>query len=135
VVYCTVYCTLERWPAGPLQIFSMTVAGGYPVVSAPECLGTALARPQGADNGSVHRSVTSVATMAAGIEGRWTPHELRHSCIAILSDAGEPLEKIADLVGHADTRMMSTYRHQIRPSVDTAVDVMGKVFGEFTDLR
>lgn len=70
------------------------------------------------------------ATRAAGIDGKWTPHELRHSCISILSDAGEPLEKIADLVGHADTRMMSTYRHQIRPSVDTAMVVMGALFTE-----
>jgi integrase len=70
------------------------------------------------------------ALKAAGIDERFTPHELRHSCISILSDQDAPDQKIADLVGWSDTRMMSTYRHLIRDSVDTAVGVMENLFSQ-----
>ena len=33
----------------------------------------------------------------------WTPRELRHSFVSLLSDAGVPLEDIAQLVGHSGT--------------------------------
>lgn len=53
-------------------------------------------------------------TKAAGL-GSWAPYELRHSAITLASGAGVALEDIADLAGHADTRMvMGTYRHQTR---------------------
>ncbi len=49
------------------------------------------------------------------------PNELRHSCASLLSDAGVPLELIADLLGHASTDMLDrTYRHRLRPVVDVA---------------
>ena len=49
------------------------------------------------------------------------PNELRHSCASLLSDAGVPLELIADLLGHASTDMLDrTYRHRLRPSIDVA---------------
>lgn len=52
-------------------------------------------------------------TKAAGL-GRWTPYEMRHSAISLLSAAGEPLENLADLAGHTNLRMVTeTYRHQL----------------------
>ena len=49
------------------------------------------------------------------------PNELRHSCASLLSDAGVPLELIADLLGHTSTDMLDrTYRHRLRPVVDVA---------------
>ena len=33
----------------------------------------------------------------------WTPRELRHSFVSIMSDNGVPIETIADLVGHKNT--------------------------------
>ena len=39
-------------------------------------------------------------TKAAGIGGDWTPRELRHSFVSILSDNGVTIETIADLVGY-----------------------------------
>ena len=33
----------------------------------------------------------------------WTPRELRHSFVSVLSDAGVPVEEISRLVGHAGT--------------------------------
>jgi len=36
----------------------------------------------------------------AGLGENWTPRELRHSFVSIMSDNGVPIETIADLVGH-----------------------------------
>jgi integrase len=33
----------------------------------------------------------------------WTPRELRHSFVSLLSDSGVPLEEISRLVGHSGT--------------------------------
>jgi integrase len=68
-------------------------------------------------------------TERAGL-GRWTPNELRHSAASLLSDAGVPLEVIADVLGHASTRMLERhYRHQVRPSLDAHVAPMTELFG------
>lgn len=62
----------------------------------------------------------SKATEAAGL-GHWTPNELRHSAASLLSDAGVPLERVADLLGHTNTRMLErTYRHSAQPAIDAA---------------
>ncbi len=66
-------------------------------------------------------------TEQAGL-GIWTPNELRHSAASLLSAAGVPLEQIADLLGHASTRMLeSTYRHSVQPSIDAAVVAMDRM--------
>jgi integrase len=52
---------------------------------------------------------------AAGLDpNEWTPRELRHRFVSILSDSGVPLEDIADLVGHSGTTE-KVYRYQLRP--------------------
>ena len=51
----------------------------------------------------------------------WTPRELRHSFVSLLSDAGVPVEMISQLVGHRGTSVTEiVYRHQIRPVIRTA---------------
>jgi integrase len=48
----------------------------------------------------------------------WSPRELRHSFVSIMSDQGVPIETIADLVGHAGTSVTeAVYRHQLRPVI------------------
>jgi integrase len=90
----------------------------------PTSIGTAT------DHRHYRRSFQRAVT-AAGIEGEWTPHELRHSCVSLLSHAGVPLEEVADLVGHASTRMTSEiYRHQVSPTVSAAVGPMDGMFGD-----
>ena len=49
--------------------------------------------------GNVRRSFRAI-TKAAKIGEDWTPRELRHSFVSIMSDNGVRLEAIADLVGH-----------------------------------
>ncbi len=52
-----------------------------------------------------------------GLDG-WTPNELRHSAASLMSDAGMPIEQVADQLGHKDLLMLQKhYRHRIRPTV------------------
>jgi len=54
---------------------------------------------------------------------------MRHTAVSLLSEAGVPLEQIADLLGHRDTRMvLLTYRHTVVPVVDGASAVMDHLF-------
>jgi integrase len=60
---------------------------------------------------------------------RISPNELRHTAASVLSDQGVPLEDIADVLGHTNTRMLSqTYRHQLKPSVGAAAAAMDRLF-------
>lgn len=61
--------------------------------------------------------------------GEWTPRELRHSFVSLLSNAGVPLEEIARLVGHAGTSVTeAVYRHELRPVLQTGASVMDRLF-------
>ena len=52
--------------------------------------------------------------------GEWTPRELRHSFVSLLSDAGMPIKEIAGVVGHSGTTVTEfVYRHQLRPMIRT----------------
>jgi integrase len=67
---------------------------------------------------------------AAGLDpSAWTPRELRHSFISLMSDAGVPVEHIARLVGHSGTTTTETvYRKQIRPVLIEGADAMDRIF-------
>jgi integrase len=59
----------------------------------------------------------------------WTPRELRHSFVSLLSDSGVPLEEISRLVGHSSTAVTElVYRHQIRPVLQVGAVMMDQVF-------
>ena len=61
--------------------------------------------------------------------GEWTPRELRHSFVSLLSDAGVPIEHISRLVGHSGTTTTETiYRKQIRPVLVRGADAMDLIF-------
>ena len=64
----------------------------------------------------------------------WTPRELRHSFVSLLSDAGVSLEE--RLVGHSGTNVTElVYRHQIRPVIQTGATIMDRFFGQATRVR
>jgi len=70
-----------------------------------------------------------VNTKKAGIGENWTPRELRHSFVSIMSDNGVPLETIADLVGHASTAVTEeVYRHQLKPVITRGAETMNTIF-------
>lgn len=64
-------------------------------------------------------------TEKAGLGTGWSPRELRHTFVSLLSDSGVPIEQIADAVGHSSTwTTENVYRHQLRPVLRTAATVL-----------
>lgn len=77
---------------------------------------------------NLRRDVSAITT-EAGL-GHWSPNELRHSAGSLLSAAGVPLEQIADVLGHTDTRMLErVYRHPVKKTVSAAAEPMERMFG------
>ncbi|MFI9843822.1 tyrosine recombinase XerC [Nonomuraea sp. NPDC051941] len=82
------------------------------------------------DASNVRRTFRKI-TKQAGIGTAWTPRELRHSFVSIMSDQGVPIETIADLVGHAGTSVTeAVYRHQLRPVITKGAHTMNIIFGD-----
>lgn len=80
----------------------------------------------------IRNQFRSVVTKA-GIRGSWTPRELRHSFVSLMSDSGASQELIADLVGHAHTtttRTRTIYRHQLRPVITKGAEMLDEAFGK-----
>jgi integrase len=68
-------------------------------------------------------------TEKAGLGRDWTPRELRHTFVSLLSSSGGPIEQIADAVGHSSTRTTDVvYRNQLRPVTRTAAVALGPLF-------
>jgi integrase len=64
----------------------------------------------------------------------WSPRELRHSFVSLLSDSGVSIEEISRLVGHSGTSVTElVYRHQIRPVLQTGAVAMDSLFGTGND--
>jgi integrase len=68
------------------------------------------------DAANVRRSFRRICA-AAKIGENWSPRELRHTFVSIMSESGMPIEKIADLVGHTGGSRVTEqiYRQQLRP--------------------
>jgi integrase len=71
-----------------------------------------------------------VAEQAGLLAEEWTPpRELRHSFVSLLSSAGIPIEDIAHLVGHANTRTTEkVYRKELRPVLRRGAKTMDDLF-------
>ena len=84
------------------------------------------------DPAHVRRDVRTAIAGAQGVDpAEWTPREMRHSFVSLLSDSGVPLEEISRLVGHSSTAVTElVYRHQIRPVVQTGAVAMDRLFAE-----
>jgi integrase len=82
------------------------------------------------DASNVRRDLRRALRQVPGIDpGEWTPRELRHSFVSVLSDAGVAVEQIAQLVGHRGTTVTElVYRHQLRPVIQTGATVMDELF-------
>ena len=82
------------------------------------------------DAANVRRYFRRALAAVPGVEpNEWTPRELRHSFVSLLSDAGIPIEEIARLVGHSGTTVTElVYRHQLRPVIQTGARVMDRLF-------
>jgi integrase len=70
-----------------------------------------------------------LASRRAGLAERWTPRELRHTFVSLLSNNGMAIEEIIRLVGHSSSNVTETvYRHQIRPVITIGAEAMDKIF-------
>lgn len=82
------------------------------------------------DAANVRRDFKEI-TATAGLGRNWTPRELRHSFVSLMSDHGVKLEEIADLVGHSGTRTTeAVYRHQLKPVLRAGAGIMDKIFAD-----
>jgi integrase len=81
------------------------------------------------DAANVRRAFRRVVA-AAGLDAdQWTPRELRHSFVSLLSTAGLPIEDISHLVGHANTRVTeAVYRKELRPVLTRGASTMDTLF-------
>jgi integrase len=81
------------------------------------------------DASNVRRAFRRVVKAAGLNPWLWTPRELRHSFVSLLSDASVPIEVISRLVGHSSTDVTEKiYRHQLRPIVEHGADAMDRIF-------
>ncbi|MDQ2706399.1 MAG: tyrosine-type recombinase/integrase [Actinomycetota bacterium] len=79
---------------------------------------------------NVRRGFRLVVAAAGLNPDDWTPRELRHSFVSLLSDSGMPVEKISLLVGHKGSHVTElVYRKQLRPVVEEGATVMDALFG------
>ena len=80
------------------------------------------------DPSHVRRGFRKVC-VEAKIGEKWSPRELRHTFVSIMSEQGVPVEEIARLVGHSATSTTETvYRRELRPVISTGAEVMDNVF-------
>ncbi|GAA2066947.1 hypothetical protein GCM10009801_13890 [Streptomyces albiaxialis] len=84
----------------------------------------------GLDAANVRRALRQALARVDGITpAEWTPRELRHSFVSLLSDRGLSTEEISKLVGHSSTSVTEeVYRKQIRPVVQTGAVAMDAIF-------
>jgi integrase len=81
------------------------------------------------DAANVRREFRAVCK-AAKIGEHWTPRELRHSFVSLMSSSGVPVEEIAKLAGHSSTRTTEVvYRRELRPVLTAGAEAMDRVFG------
>ena len=82
------------------------------------------------DAANVRRAFRSVAAAAGLQASEWTPRELRHSFVSLLSSSGVAIEDIAHLVGHASTNVTEkVYRKELRPVLTRGATAMDALFG------
>lgn len=80
------------------------------------------------DAANVRRGFRRIAKQAGLVAKDWTPRELRHSFVSLLSDGGLSIEQISRLVGHSSTAVTETvYRHQLNPVVEDGATAMDRI--------
>jgi integrase len=86
---------------------------------------------------NVRRDFRRALALVPGLNPEeWTPGDLRHSFVSLLSDAGVPIEDVSRLVGHSSTSVTElVYRHQIRPVIQSGATIMDRLFGSPADRR
>jgi integrase len=80
------------------------------------------------DAANVRREFRAVCK-AAKIGEHWTPRELRHSFVSLMSSSGVPVEEIARIAGHSSLRTTEVvYRRELRPILTTGAEATDRLF-------
>lgn len=81
------------------------------------------------DAANIRRAFRIVAAKAGLDAMGWTPRELRHSIVSLLSSSGMPIEDISHLVGHASQNVTEqVYRKELRPVLNGGAAAMDDLF-------
>jgi integrase len=82
------------------------------------------------DAANVRRDFRRALKLVPGIDpDEWTPRDLRHSFVSLLSASGLSIEEIARAVGHKGTRVTEqVYRHEPRPIIEHGATAMDALF-------
>lgn len=84
------------------------------------------------DSANVRRDFRRAIANVPSLDGRdWTPRELRHTFVSLLSDSGLLVDQIAQLIGHTSGSQVTEriYRKQLRPVIQTGATTMDTLFG------
>lgn len=66
-------------------------------------------------------------TVAAGL-GKWTVHQMRHTCASLLIQAGVPVKEISDMLGHESVNItLDIYGHLFPESRSVTADAASEV--------
>jgi integrase len=81
--------------------------------------------------GNVRRAFRTALRGVDGVDpAKWTPRELRHSFVSLLSDSGVSIDQISRLIGHKTTLVTElVYRKQIRLVMQDGAVAMDGIFG------
>jgi integrase len=82
------------------------------------------------DSHNVRRAFRDALRLVPGIvPDDWTPRDLRHSFVSILSQHGLPIEEISRLMGRSGIAVTElVYRHELRPVLQSGAGIMDVVF-------
>jgi len=81
------------------------------------------------DSANVRRSFRALCKEAGLDSDEWTPREMRHYFVSLMSEACVPLEAIARVVGHSSTKVTELVdRKQLRPVLTEGTAVMETLF-------
>jgi site-specific recombinase XerD len=81
------------------------------------------------DAADVRRSFRQAASAAGLNPNEWTPRELRHSFLSLLSSSGVTIAEIAHLVGHGSTSVTErVYRKELRPVITRGARAINEHF-------
>jgi integrase len=85
---------------------------------------------QGLDAANVRREFRRICK-AAKVGTDWTPRELRHTGVSLLSLGGLPIEEIARIAGHSSTRTTElVYRRELRPVLTRGAETLDVLLGQ-----
>ena len=124
-------------PLGPaLSIFDAVHVGidefGHPVRVPMIERNMLIGGEPGAGKSALLNAVARRVVKLAGLDpDEWTPRELRHSFVSLLSSNGVTTQDIADLCGHSATTVTErVYPHELRPVLLRGAVAMDRIFDD-----